>query len=291
MKRMRRVRSACAALFVLVLGLGVAASVSGAADNPSSAVIKERIFNDCGTSVVTTTNAYPATVAIGDSALGCAIGWANLHNWSFSKDGVNAQQFLNGRAMKFSADLLIAGATEGEAGLRISPWWSPDVDGRFNIRTSDGEIACFGGRLPFYSFTGSQSVTYTKGNPIHLEVIYKPNGLWSGSPATIEYKLVYASTSYTSGPLAFDQGNPAEDPPHGQWGMLQPAYAGGYIQCLVVAGNNNAQLRATWTDIQFEPQPYVPGLGTWGLVALTVLLVGAGAFAMQRRRREAGVAV
>jgi hypothetical protein len=296
MKRTSRVVSTCTAVLLLVLGLGVVTSDSRADIDPSSAVLNTRIFNDCPSSVLTTTNAYPASVAIGDSALGC-FGFANLHNWSFSQNGVTAEKLDNSESVHFSATLVISGATNGEAGLRVSPWWSPDVDGRFNVRTTDGEIACFGGRLPFYSFTGSQGVTYTKGTPIKLEVIYEPNGLTSSSPATIEYKLEYPiGTPYTSGALPFDQGNPSEDPPHGVWGMLRPAYAGGYIQCFLVGGNNSAQVRANWTDIQFAHVhhlnlPKIPGLGTWGLVALTALLVAAGSFAMMRRRREVGGAV
>ncbi len=69
-----------------------------------------------------------------------------------------------------AADLQITGLGQGEAGLRCSPWWSPNVDGRFNVRVGDGEIAVFGGRLPFYSFTGSHGINYVRGDVIHLEI-------------------------------------------------------------------------------------------------------------------------
>ena len=58
---------------------------------------------------------------------------------------------------------------------------------RFNFRTTDGEIAVFGGRLPFYSFTGSQGITYTKGDTVRVGVIYDPHSLSMADPATIQY--------------------------------------------------------------------------------------------------------
>ena len=67
----------------------------------------------------------------------------------------------------FSADVTLSGTGDGEAGLQISPWWSPNVDGRFNVRTPDGEVACFGGRLPFYSFTGDQGRVLREGDDRH----------------------------------------------------------------------------------------------------------------------------
>lgn len=242
---MRRISVLC------LLAAAVLVASASATPNPNSAFMKLRVFNDCPTSTVTTNNNYPASLWIDDDVLNCT-GFANLHVWRFSEDGATAAEFVNGDAFRFCADLVISGTAEGEAGLQVSPWWSLDVDGRFNVRTTDGEIACFGGRLPFYTFTGSHGVTYVKGTTIHLEISYLPNDLSAANPATIEYKLTYNSIDYTSGPLAFDQGNPAEDPPHGVWGMLTPANVGGYVQCFLQAGNPDAQLRAEWSNICFE---------------------------------------
>jgi len=218
--------------------------------NVNSAVIQTRIFNDCPTSVVTTLNSYPGLISIDDAVLDCG-GFANLHNWRFSEDGATPAVFSNNDAFKFSANLTISGTAEGEAGLQIAPWWSQDVDGRFNVRTTDGEIACFGGRLPFYSFTASQGVVYTKGTTIRLTVTYLPNGLSMANPATIEYGLLYNNTLYTSGPLPFDEGNPNEDPPYGLWGILNDARAGGYVQVFLQAGNPNTNVTAEWSEIKF----------------------------------------
>ena len=238
-----------------------------ATPTPNSAVIYERVFNDCPWSVVTTGNSYPASLYIQDEILECP-GFANLHVWHFSVDGVNSAVFENGSAFRYSFDLVISGTAEGEAGALIAPWWSPYVDGRFNVRTTDGEIACFGGRLPFYSFTVSHGINYVKGTTIHLQVTYLPHSLSMADPATIEYELDYNGGHYTSGPLPFDEGNPSEDPPYGLWGILNDARVGGEFQVFLQAGNPNASVRADFTGIVFQnlDQMVPVESTTWGKV-------------------------
>jgi hypothetical protein len=250
MRPTRNIRSVAAAAF-LVLLTGALASSVGATPNPNSAVLHTRIFNDCPSSVLTTGNSYPASISIADGTLDC-FGFANLHNWRFSTDGVNAVEFANEDNFRFGADLVINGTADGEAGLQVGPWWSPDVDGRLNVRTTDGEIACFGGRLPFYSFTASHGINYVKGTSIHLQITYLANDHDSVNPARIEYQVTYGGMTYSSGFLPFDEGNPAEDPPHGLWGMLSPAYAGGHFQPFLQGGNPAAAASAVWSDIEFE---------------------------------------
>jgi len=237
---------------ILAAGLLAIAAGAFATPIPNGAVIKTRIFNDCPGSVLTTTNMYPALISIDDTNMGC-VGFANLHNWRFSEDGgATAAVFNNGDAFRFCASLVISGTGQAEAGLQVSPWWSQDVDGRLNVRTTDGEVACFGGRLPFYSFTGQHGVVYVKGTPIYLEITYRPNGLSMASPATIEYKVIYNSMTYLSGPLNFDMGNP-NDPPHGLWGMLDDARVGGHHQFFVGQSGPAGNATATWREICYEP--------------------------------------
>ena len=239
--------------FTAVLALAGFVTAFAATPTPNSAVVKTRIFNDCPTSTVSVTNNYPAAITINDADLDC-FGFANLHNWSFSEDGVNQANFDNHSSFRYSATLVISGSGNGEAGLRLSPWYSKDVDGRFNVRTPDGEIACFGGRLPFYSFTGSHGLRYAAGEPIRLEVIYEPHGVKASAPGTIEYRVTYQGNYYTSGRLAFDEGNPAEDPPYGRWGILNDARVGGYFQPRL--GNGvPVNVQASWTDIEFGTTP------------------------------------
>lgn len=239
----------------------MAAPVANATPTPATASLHTRIFNDDPFSTLSTSNSYPASIVIEDDAFPGASGFANRHAWRFSNDGTNPLEFNNGDHFRFCADLLITGNGDCEAGLQLSPWWSPLVDGTFNVRTTDGEIACFGGRMPFYSFTGNHGINYAKGNVITLEVIYDPNSNTMADPATIEYKVVYLSNSYSSGPIAFDEGNPSENPPHGVWGMLSPATAGGHMQYFV--GTQDA-VRTEWSHICFEALDTVPvEANTW----------------------------
>lgn len=245
-------------LVAALVAAGFAPQAIAATPNPNSAFVKERIFNDCPSSVTTLTvvNNYPALLSIEDANLACLAG-ANLTNWSFSEDGATQALFPNNSDFRYATDLVISGSGNGESGIRISPWWSGDVDGRFNVRVPDGEIACFGGRLPFYSFTANHGLHYAKGDPIRLEVIYKANGLSAASPATIEYRVNYLGSSYSSGALAFDQANPGEDPPHGLWGMLNEGRVGGYLQSFM-AGDITQKVKATYSDIEFVICPIIP---------------------------------
>jgi hypothetical protein len=194
------------AALLTVAGLALVASSAVATPSPDGIVFNTRIFDDCPFSTLTTTDNFPSSIVIDDANLSCG-GFANLHTWTFAVGGADAV-FNNDSWFSFSADLVVSGTSEGEAGLRISPWWSPYVDGRVNVRTTDGEIACFGGRLPFFSFTGAFGLRYTKGEVINIEMVYQAQSLTAANPAFVVYNLLYDGMSYTSGPLVFDEGNP-----------------------------------------------------------------------------------
>lgn len=244
-------------LAATVLAIPAAAFATG--PNPNSLVVIPRIFNDCPTSTLSITDNHPSSLNITDSNLSCG-GFANLHVWRFSEDGVNEALYPNASAFHCKFRLWTSGTAHGEAGLQIAPWWS-EADGKFNCRTTDGEIACFGGRLPFYSFTASHGLHYVKGNTIHLEIKYDPNSLSQGDPGTIEYTVGYLAQTYQSGPLAFDQGNPAEN--HGTWGILNDARVGGHIQPFIQT--TPSLLKASWTNICYEDLGTVPvESSTWG---------------------------
>jgi hypothetical protein len=240
------------------------ASVASATPAANSAVVGLRHFNDCPTSNISVVDADFASVIIDDAVLDC-FGFANRHSWSFSEDNINPAVFQNNDGFSFCALVSASGSGDGEVGLRVSPWWSLDVDGTFMLNTRSGEIACFGGRLPFYSFTGANAQTYVKGTVVKLSIEYKPNGLSAVSPATIQYTLENGNGIFTSGPLAFDQGNPAEDPPHGQWGMLSPARVGGYVQCFLGQGDP-VNFRGSWEQICYDAQPVPAEPATWGKI-------------------------
>jgi hypothetical protein len=222
----------------------------------NGATIETRTFNDCPLSTVTTTNNYPASVQITDAMDPECVGFANLHSFSFSEDGgATAAVFDNDANFRFGADVMISGAGEGEGGLRLSPWYGKFVDGRFMINVTTGEIACFGGALPFYSFTVGNGITYTRGTSIHLEMTYRANNLTAAHPATIQYRAIYNGNTYDSPVLPFGKQNGAECDDNGLYGMLNDGRAGGYFQA---RANTGASLTATWSDIEYAVLPDCP---------------------------------
>ncbi|HTM56857.1 MAG TPA: hypothetical protein VL123_00425 [Candidatus Udaeobacter sp.] len=269
MKRIRyhRLATATFALLALCLTSTLARAdvrtCPGNTPTPTGAVVTTRDYNNCPTSTVTVTNAYPAVISVLDDTLDC-FGFANRHTWSFSTDGTTDAQFENCSLYRFCADVTLSGTGLGEGGLRLSPWWSPHDDGQFMINAQTGEIACFGGRLPFYSFTVAYGLHYVKGTTVHMEIIYNPEHLDVTEPATIIYNIVVGGTPYTSGKLHFDQGNTTEDPPHGLWGELWPAYAGGYVMGYLGQGTN-VNFQGTWANICFDNVAVTPThKSTWG---------------------------
>ncbi len=82
--------------------------------------------------------------------------------------------------------------------------------------------------------------------------------------ALTAYVITIGANSYTSGPLAFDMGNPAEDPPYGLWGILNQARVGGFMQGPNGSGPNN-HMKVTWANIQFRnDKPTATEVSTWG---------------------------
>lgn len=247
---------ALAALFV--------ASNASALPIVNSVVVGTRHFNDCPTTTLTVVDNDFAQIIIDDAGNDC-FGFANRHSWSFSGDNATPAEFQNSDGFFFCANVLANGSGDGEVGLRLSPWWSLDIDGTFMLNTRSGEIAVFGGRLPFYSFTAQHGQTYVKGTMVRLSMDYRPNGLSAASPGTIVYTLTNANGTFSSPALAFDEGNPAEDPPHGRWGILQPARVGGYVQAYNGQGTS-VDFRGVWENICFESHPVPAAPSTWGRI-------------------------
>jgi len=260
--------------FAVVVAMGLVASSLAIAESitcpgytpaANSAVIIPRVWNDCPASTLTLVNNYPALVSIDDTDVEC-VGWTNLHVWAFSENGNDPAVFENCSHYRFSAVFNgnLSGAGVGEGGLRISPWWSLLADGRFMARIGgNGEIACFGGRLPFYSFTANYGVSYVPGTDLLMGVIYDPHSLTLADPATITYYIAISGTWYSSGPIPFDQGNPAEG--HGEWGALTQAQVGGFLQEPNGSGGALFNFTGQWKNISYEGASATPATrSTWG---------------------------
>ncbi len=225
-------------LAVAALAFCLSAVAQAQTPNPNGANVRAFWINN-PVSTITITNTYPSLVSVTDNDPFSFAG-SNKHIWKFSEDGGATQAvFHNYSNYSFCADVTVSGndPDDLEGGLEISPWWS-DGDGQFMINGNNGEIAVFGGRLPFCSnhATGTVAFTqpdYVRGSTIHMSMTYisGPNGPSQTAPATVTYSTINQGLPYTFGPVAFDQGNPSEDPPHGQWGSLEPTSVGGYMQC------------------------------------------------------------
>lgn len=245
MKRISLVTLLGSALLSVVIAGAVSATplVNGA-------TIESRTFNDCPISILTTSNNYPASVEITDEMHPACVGFANLHCFSLSEDGgATAAVFDNNSNFRFAADFRIEGPGEGEGGLRISPWYGQFVDGRIMANATTGEIVCFGGAIPFYSFTVNNGIVYVKGTTIRFEVNYQANDLTVGDPATIQYRVVSGGITYDSPVLPFGQQNPLECDPNGLWGMLNDGRVGGYFQ---PRANTGVSLTANWSNIAYS---------------------------------------
>jgi hypothetical protein len=251
----------------LVLGVGFLATAALADTTPviNSAVINLRVFNDFPNSTTSFGNNYPTSLFIRDANFQ-PNGWTNRHNFRLSENGFTAAVFNNDAKFSFFSDVTLSGTTENiEGGLNFSPWWSQNVDGVFHVRAPDGEIAAFGGRLPFYSFTGSQGLTYTKGTTVGMGISYDPHSLSPSDPATIEYTLIQGANTYTSGPLAYNEGNPAEG--YGSWGNLNDGRVGGFMQTPNSwPGPGDVWGRIDFAGMVFIPEPASLLLGLLGLV-------------------------
>ena len=258
---MKSIRYRLTGAVALALALSAGAALA-ATPTPNGAKVRTQVFNDCILNTQTVTNNYPSNLVI-EEGIGSCGGGANRDVWYLSSDGgATKATFDNNSLYHFGADLVISGSgTAAEAGLMINPWWDADFGGVFNCRVPDGEIAVFNDRLPFYSFTTVYGLHYAQGTVIRLEVVYNPHTNSLADPATIEYIVRYLGTTYSSGPIAFDQGNPAEDPPHGQWGELQPTTVGGHVQ--VPNSNQGGQwMRASWSNITLINGPTTPASTT-----------------------------
>lgn len=253
----------------LLAGLGLA-SQALASPLINSAVVLERVFNDIPSSTLTSSDLYPGSITISDQHVSAPSGWANRHGFSLSENDTTAAVFYNNDAFAFSADVTLSCSTgSAEGGLRLSPWWSHDVDGQYMLNAASGEVAIFGGRLPFYSFTANHGISYAQGTTVRLGMIYSPNGLSEMDPATIIYTYQDGSGSYSSGPLAFNQTNPNDPPEYGDWGMLNDARVGGYFQVVNNPDNPDHGATIVWGNMVYVPEP--ASLALLGLSGLALL--------------------
>jgi hypothetical protein len=273
---MKSIRYTSLALAVVAICTVVAMGAGVAHATPVINAAKDsvRVFNDCPVTVLNApAPAYPALVHFDESGFVCG-GGINLHIFNLSDDGgVSSALFSNKDAFTISSTITLrqlAGNTQVEAGLRVNPWFGPVADGVFNLRLPDGEIACFGGVLPFFSFTSAFGLHYANGVPARETIIYNPHCNTANDPGTIEYILDYGGGHFDSGPLAFGNCTVGEEA-HGCYGIMDNARVGGKFQNDMFAfgadpnGANSVDYNDFIYTINAPPDCPVPTkVQTWG---------------------------
>ncbi|MEP0766183.1 MAG: hypothetical protein HRF45_06530 [Fimbriimonadia bacterium] len=151
-----------------ILGALALAALSATLANAQFSSIKiiERVWNDNPGSGLTVTNNYPVSVQFAETGLD---KFANRHIFYFSGDGGATESTFNNNdywhiAMDVKLEPTPANTPRQEAGIyfNYSGW-----DGVMMV-ASDGEVACFGYILPFWSVPGA----YTAGTTIRIGIRY-----------------------------------------------------------------------------------------------------------------------
>ncbi len=224
-----------------------------------SAIIEERRFNDFPDTTLNTTNNFPAEVQFTEQNYSGS-GFANRHDAIMSADGGATVYTLdNDTPFDISVDVNLF---VGSVSPRKEAGWRMDtnlIGEQFFQLTSDGEVAAFGGALPFHTFGGD---AYTPGETVTLRMVYTPDDdddAGDGDAATMEYFL----NDVSSGPLDF--GNTENGIITGTdlrfVGQFQPDLS-----------NPSDFAQATFTNAVFVPEP------------TSIVLLSLAAAAAWRRR-------
>jgi hypothetical protein len=281
---------------IVTLSLAVLAAASFAttafalAPNPNGVHVQLKYLApweavaQCPVSVSYATLNYPASIAVTDSFIPCT-GWMNNHIWQYSEDGGASGAAVHpDDNFKYGADLVIDGSSAqgGEAYINLCPWWVA-FDGRINVKGGfgGGEVAAFGGFMPFVTWTDpgnsfnywGSALSYVKGTTIGLEIQYLggPTGPSVGSPGMVTYKVHYGGTDYVTPGLPINVGDtdkwalantfslPASD------NQANQIMAGGGMGDISDGPNVDTYMRATWSNVYFTNlQSTATKTTTWG---------------------------
>lgn len=250
------------AISIIALSAGTAVASPSTINGVDEAT---RIFNDFTTSTLTVTNNFPSSVRVEESNFtddGVGGNFANKHAFWLSDDGgANGYDFNYVDGFDFSVTV-----TDSSSGLGASEvGMNTDLFGFgfFGGGLSGGEIAAFGGTLPFHSFG---SGLYTAGDVLDLRMIYRVGAGEFTTPAgTIEY--LYQSNGggwNSSGQIVFT---------NSEGGFP----SGGFTQLIGFGAQFNNPIGGT-ADVLFSNIKAIPAPGAASMLGLAGLLVA-------RRRR------
>jgi hypothetical protein len=191
-------------------------------------------------------------------------GFANRHHAALAVDGT-PYRFQPEESFRFDVDMIIEGAGRTEAGIwhGTAPFYpnsgSADVGQFVMLPDNNGEIAAFGGRLPFFSNNqpeNSGMARAARNQLFHLTFIYDA----SATPRTYQYGVNGVFTT-----LRFEGTDTA--------GFLPDSLMGVYVQ------GPNGQPTSGDVDVTYSNLSItIPAPGAIALAASTGLL------ALRRRR-------
>lgn len=211
-------------------------------------------------------------------------GFANRHLVTFSADnGASNYQFARGESFYVQTTVKIdtaggLGSPRREAGFTFfnnrtvvdpGPVAATFTDEGYMMVASDGEVAIFGGALPFHSFGSS---AYTLGSTATIGFAYYAPGVL-GANARVEYLLNGVSSGIKEMTNGSDLSGPTlADPAFGAGGISNYATMG------VRAQNQRNFVINDFSDVQYGAVSIIPAPGAAALLGLAGLVAG-------RRRR------
>jgi hypothetical protein len=183
------------AAFALVCAAGNALATDISTVNSFKA--ETRLWNDFPTSSLTTTNSFP-NVEFNETFPQGAVGnYANKHiAWLSNDSGASHFQnnYFQSWSMQFDVTINTAfgqGQPRKEAGIQVNNPRNPSIGGWTDegqvLIASDGEVAVFGGAMPF---TGFGNNTYTLGTTAHVTFSYFAPG--AVDPIKGAYRLIFS---------------------------------------------------------------------------------------------------
>jgi hypothetical protein len=173
MMRLHRLVSAVAVGFV-------SAAASAQITSINSQVLGLRYFNDIPTSTLNAINNYPALTQFSETFNGATQG-INRHIGALSNNGSDPYRALPSESWEFAVTLRISGPAAREAGIhvgklgQVSPYNVGALTGQLTAIADNGEIACFGAWLPFFSNNQPQFANFPRASrdtDIRLRMLY-----------------------------------------------------------------------------------------------------------------------
>jgi len=252
---------------IAILTACIAGSAMASVSDIASFVDQPRTFNDRPDSDLFYNSNYSpnaGSVTIRESSYGAG-GFANRHIAFYGDNGGGKVDFDYGDGWDMKTTLRVNAADSVdnvETGFQIDLFGF----GLFGVLTGPGEIAAFGGPLPFHSFGAG---VYNIGDEVMLRMIHRPGAGEGNSsdPSTMEYlynNLTTGSGWVSSGEVAFT---------NLEFGL--PSAANGNLG--LGAQINNPDPVDGNVDIEFY--------GAMIPTPASVALLGLGGLAAARRRR------